>query len=177
MNPAPMLLDPLAVRAPRLDLPTSLVQREAEKLNRVGFYRRTVSVGYLLGPDEVRDLRPFVTTDLLRQIPRVSLQPIQGGSYVPVLGGAAVQKAPAPGRFGEASPTTGVAEVQGCVMKVVVDGMTLPLDSGLALDHLVPAQDVLAIEVYPRKGGVGAPVEYRGIDAYCGVILIWTRER
>jgi hypothetical protein len=32
---------------------------------------------------------------------------------------------------------------------------------------------VIGMEVYPS--GVGAPVQYRGLDSRCGIVMIWTR--
>ncbi len=62
-----------------------------------------------------------------------------------------------------------------CLMKVVIDGTEVPMDTGFGLDELIPAQNLLAIEVYAALNGVGAPVQYRVRGAHCGVILIWTK--
>jgi hypothetical protein len=142
------------------------VKSQDARLEKVGFYRRKSAVGYLIGPEQVRDRRPFITSDLLRQIPGVRLGSVHANGYLPVSGRQNVQML---------NLETDSAEIRACVMKVVVDGSKMPTGGGLSLNDIVPAQDVLAVEVYPSRGGVGAPVRYRGTDAYCGVILIWTR--
>jgi hypothetical protein len=60
-------------------------------------------------------------------------------------------------------------------MEIVLDGFPLTSGGTENLDHWVPPNDVLGIEVYPGVGGAGAPVQYRGPDAYCGVVIVWTR--
>lgn len=47
------------------------------------------------------------------------------------------------------------------------------LDAHFTIDHFVSSAEVIGNEVYP--GGVGAPIRHRGPDAFCGVIMIWTR--
>jgi hypothetical protein len=42
-----------------------------------------------------------------------------------------------------------------------------------ALDDLVPASDVAAVEVYRSPAEV--PPEFNGPNAGCGVVVIWTR--
>lgn len=155
MVPAPVELDPMAVS----------VRRQEAKLARVGFYRREIGVGDLIDPDAVRDRSPFVTTDLLRHLPGVKLVEVHAaGGYVP---------ASARWAFQTLDSTSG--DTGACLMKVVVDGFEVPMDTGFGLDELVPVQDVLAVEVYSGLGGVGAPAQYRISGANCGVILIWTK--
>jgi hypothetical protein len=57
----------------------------------------------------------------------------------------------------------------GCQPKYVLDGM--PSDSRIA-QSLSP-RDMYGIEVY--RGASEIPAEYGGIDAACGVIVIWTK--
>ena len=63
----------------------------------------------------------------------------------------------------------------GCPMKVVLDGVKRELTSNESIDDLVDPALVAGIEVYPGAGGVGAPVSQRGPDAFCGIVMIWTR--
>ena len=148
LEPLPVELDPLVVTT----------ERRRVRLEKVGFYRRErFSMGYMLGPDQIRELRAFRTTDLLRQIPAVQLRwSMMPGGYL-------------------VSSRRRLASFAGavCPMKIVVDGVTTEQNS-FALDDVVPVQDVMAVEVYPGTGGVGAPVRYRSTDAFCGVVLIWT---
>jgi len=149
--PVPVELDPMAVT----------VRREDARLRKVGFYKRKrFSMGYFFDPERVRDEHPFVTTDLLRQLPGVYLVMQGGTGYLPQTRMLASLR---PGSW-----------QSGCTMKVVVDGVDFPLDMGFTLDDVVAAQDVLAVEVYPHHG-MGAPVQYRGLDSRCGIVMIWTK--
>ncbi len=150
--PVPVELDPMAV----------IVRRQNNRLGKVGFYKRKrFSMGYFFDPEKVRDEHPFVTTDLLRQVPGVYLVTQGGGiGYVPQTRTLASLR---PGSW-----------QGGCTMKVVVDGVDFPLDMGFTLDDVVAAQDVLAVEVYPHHG-IGAPIQYRGLDSWCGIVMIWTK--
>lgn len=150
--PVPVALDPMAVT----------VRREDARLRKAGFYKRErFAMGYFLDPEKVRDEHPFVTSDLLRQVPGVYLvmQPL-GFGYIPQTRMLASLR---PGRW-----------QGGCTIKVVVDGVDFPLDMGFTLDDVVAAQDVLAVEVYPHHG-IGAPIQYRGLDSGCGIVMIWTK--
>jgi hypothetical protein len=148
LEPEPVPLDEMAVR----------VRRTEERLRRVGFdRRRRFSMGYFVTPGEVEERKPMIATDLLRQAPRVRLAWSQRlHAYVVTLGGVSG------------------AGARSCPMKIVVDGDPVV---GNTLDDIVAAQDVLAVEAYPNRGGVGAPVQFRGADAYCGVVLVWTKGR
>jgi len=61
-------------------------------------------------------------------------------------------------------------------MAIVVDGHKFKQSLDFSLDDMVDAQDVLAVEVYPH-GGIGAPVQYAGLDTDCDVVLIWTKDK
>ena len=62
-------------------------------------------------------------------------------------------------------------------MNLFIDGHFVETNDsfspGEELDHLVHADNVAGIEVYPSPMGV--PVQYNNRGALCGVILIWTR--
>ncbi len=150
-TPVPVALDPMAVT----------VRREDARLRKAGFYKRErFAMGYFLDPEKVRDEHPFVTSDLLRQVPGVYLVMHGVTGYTPQTRMLASLR---PGRW-----------QGGCTMKVVVDGVDFPLDMGFTLDDVVAAQDVLAVEVYPHHG-IGAPIQYRGLDSGCGIVMIWTK--
>ena len=57
-------------------------------------------------------------------------------------------------------------------MKIVVDGFKLDT-STMSIDLLINPDWIIGMEVYP--GGVGAPVQHRGLDSRCGVVMVWTR--
>lgn len=65
-----------------------------------------------------------------------------------------------------------------CLPQIVVDGMTMrwggrTIGSIQPLEDLVNVAHIQGIEVY--RGGSGAPREFIGPNAGCGLILIWTR--
>jgi hypothetical protein len=67
-----------------------------------------------------------------------------------------------------------------CLPQIVLDGVTIRWGGRLPgivqpLDEVVNGAHVAALEVY--RGGSGAPTEFVGPNAACGVILIWTRHR
>lgn len=61
-----------------------------------------------------------------------------------------------------------------CVMRVAVDGTMLPALSNI--DQILP-KDVYGVEVF--NGPARIPPQFGGLrtDNWCGLILIWTRER
>ncbi len=146
LEPEPVALDEMAVS----------VRRTEERLRRIGFdRRRRASMGYFVTPEEVERRKPLIASDLLRAAPRVRLSWSQARhAYLVTL--------------------RGVSNSLACPMKIVVDGD--PVMEGSPLDDIVHARDVLAVEVYANRGGVGAPVQYRGAGAYCGVVLVWTKD-
>ena len=126
-------------------------ERRRARLDRQGFYRRRDrSMGHFFDTEQILAIKPMRTTDLLRRVP-----------------GVVVRR----NRIGGAVATT-LRGVRPCPMKVVLDGYKIDLTDD-ALDNWVSADEVIGVEVFP--GGVGAPVQHRGTDAFCGVIMIWTR--
>ena len=61
-----------------------------------------------------------------------------------------------------------------CTLRIVVDGV--PKEWGFDLNSIDP-REVYGVEVY--AGPATVPVQYRsmGRDGYCGLVMIWTRER
>jgi hypothetical protein len=147
LAPLPVELDPLFVTA----------LRRRTKLERQGFYRRQEnSVGYFFDQTDLDKWKPTLVSTLLRHVPGVH---VMRSRY----GGTALLSRRPHGWRGE------------CLMKIVLDGW--PLGSGGLedLDAWVSPYEVLGIEVYPGAGGVGAPVQHRGPDASCGIVMVWTR--
>jgi hypothetical protein len=136
-----------------LDALVVTTQRRRERLERQGFYRRMErSMGYFLDTEQIQALKPTRASDALRRLPGVRLMRVRTGGV-----------RPASFRLGRA-----------CPMKVVVDGWKVDMTDS-DLDSFVSANDVVGIEVYTGGGGIGAPVQHRGTDAFCGVVMIWTR--
>ncbi len=172
------------------------------QLELVGFYDRWMQKlrGGLrdvtfIGPEMIDEIRPASTMDLLDHINGVTLVVNSKGQR------AATQNAAQsptgvrePGGFaGRGREENSRANANVCYMTVIVDGGPVcPSvgchyvfandppgstrdDHGVDLDKIVPADSVMAIEVYPRRDGMPADVlkEYNG----CGVIAVWTGRR
>lgn len=113
--------------------------------------------GRFLGPEEIRRINAFNTSDILQQVPQVR---VLGGFQKQVL---------LPSRRASLNPNS------GCVPNVYVDGLPFRLlSSGLSLDGLIPGTSVAAVEVYLTPGT--APGEFPAVEnPMCGVIVVWTR--
>jgi hypothetical protein len=134
-----------------LDALVVTAERRRLKLEEKGFYRRQrASMGYFFDTDDIRVRDPLRVTDVMRDVPGVYLRRQRLGGLVALTW-----------RLGRL-----------CPMKVVVDGFKLDTSS-MSIDDLINPDFVVGMEVYP--GGVGAPVQHRGLDSRCGVVMIWTR--
>lgn len=121
----------------------------SDALNR--FYERAERRlgGSFVVREEVERRRVSATTLLLATIPGVRLVPrVMGGGNVVLLRGT-------------------------CVPRVYVDGIHVGHDGHAVIDNLVSPADLEGIEVYRSVSEV--PVEYSGMYAGCGAILLWTR--
>lgn len=77
--------------------------------------------------------------------------------------------------IGGAAPGKALAKANDlapCIMRVAVDGMMR--EWGFSLDDISP-KDIHGVEIYP--GPATMPAEFSGLrkDAYCGLVMIWTR--
>lgn len=137
-----------------LDSLVVTVEGRLGKLERQGFYRRRDrSSGYFFDAEDLERWRPTRLTDLIRQVPNVEVHRTRFGGTVLV--SRRTLFTPCGGR-----------------MKVVLDGFKLDEAS---FDDWIDPSLVIGIEVYPGAGGIGGPVEHRGVDAACGIVMIWTR--
>lgn len=146
MIPKPVELEAIEVTA----------ERRYVKLEEKGFYRRQAfAPGYFIDAQQIIDEKPTYTTDLLRMVPGVNVRWSE---------------------FAHANVVTNRRPLGWgggqCIMRVVLDGWSL---DSVAVDQFVGPAEVIGVEVYPGAGGVGAPVQYRGPESYCGIIMIWTR--
>jgi len=112
-----------------------------------GFLRRQQNgMGRYVTREDIERRNPFVTTDVLRTMPGLSVTPTSGMGYA-------------------------VRGRGGCTPAVVIDGT--PVSNGANdIDAMVRPQDVRGMEVYLGLGGV--PGEYATFSNGCGVILVWT---
>lgn len=69
-------------------------------------------------------------------------------------------------------PKSQVIVPTDCYMQIIVDDVIMPTPLDLAL--LPSPREVAGIELY--TGPATLPVRYNGLDARCGLIMIWTRD-
>ncbi|HUF51584.1 MAG TPA: carboxypeptidase regulatory-like domain-containing protein [Longimicrobiales bacterium] len=125
-------------------------------LSSVGFYERLqAGMGDFRTAEQIERRNTYSIIDILRSMRGVKIQRVGWRSEVYL-----------------ASPQ--------CMPQVVLDGVTIRWGGRLPaimqpLDEIVNGAHVDAIEVY--RGGSGAPTQFVGPNAACGIILIWTRHR
>lgn len=148
------------IRPEPLELGSLLVTARRDRtefiLESVGFFdRMRLGHGHFITPSRLAEQRAFNTRDLLRSIPRVTVQDngLRGVSVF-FRGGASGQCTP-----------------QGWVDGVMVT--TTPTAPGFVLEEVVSIEDIEAMELYP--GAASVPQRFGGINAGCGAIIIWTR--
>ena len=157
MQPLPLTLEPVRVEA------------EARRLalERSGFYaRRSLGIGRFMTGDDV-DAGDDRMSEVLRREPSVDvvidpMSPTGTGSRV-LFRGARRGLGPGGGHY--------------CYPTLVLDGVRVRSSGsgGIALDELVRPAELAGVELYPS--GAGAPPQWAGLSAGCGLILLWTSRR
>lgn len=144
-------LDPDPLPTDRLEV---TVERRKRYLDRTGFYDRAArGIGRYLTPDDLAQTAASRTADLIRRVP--SIQLLADREPVFTRGGV---------RLGEA-----------CLPAVWVDGILLREGGKPVAFNAVapPPAHIDAIELYAGIGSV--PIQWRGSNSPCGVIVFWTR--
>ena len=149
-----------------------------------GFYTRWLmrQKGLLsasfIGPEEIEFRHPNKITNMLDGLNGVSLvQGAMGDRYAMGYNGLCqmaivldgVRQCPGMGCKCDECGMNGV-NMLSSLKKPVLDDL-----HAVAIDHLVDANSVAAVEVYPRGGNM--PVSLQVSDNACGVIAIWTGSR
>jgi hypothetical protein len=158
MVPAAVALEPLVVTA----------EPRAYHLEVDGFYRRMeTGLGKFMTPEVFEQRKPRMASDLLFGIPGVNVaEPTLGA------GGRAVYFRSGIRRVDE----NGISVCWPMIYvnrMLVSTGGTSGFAEPAALDELVHAADVLAMEVYRSPAEVQP--EFSGPNSGCGVIVLWTR--
>ncbi|HEX8244086.1 MAG TPA: carboxypeptidase regulatory-like domain-containing protein [Longimicrobium sp.] len=138
-------LNPLTVTA-RTDAARS------PRLEREGFYtRQQMHVGAFVTRQQIEDRRPLHSTETLRGIPGLRVQPI-GGSTQAV---AIITR----------------RERGGCIPLLLVDNAVMGAED---FDLMIPPRDIEGIEVY--RGPSEIPGRYISLASPCGLIVVWSRD-
>lgn len=131
------------------------VERRIASLERVGFYRRqAMGIGRFVMADAIERRATWRLTDALREEPSVR-----------ILDDTLIA-------FRGAHTMYFRNRHDACLPVVVLDGTRL---SSPGTVNLVHPYNVEAVELYPS--GNGAPPQFGGLGAPCGVVLIWTKRR
>ena len=141
-------------------LPPVVVRTAARsmRLAESGFYdRQHMAMGRFITGEELALRGPLTLTDYLRSEPSVHhLWVSDENRWAVIFRGAA--------RMSLTSTTP-------CFPLVVLDATRI--NGEVDLDALVHPTDLAGVELYPS--GNGAPPQYVGLGAPCGIILLWTR--
>jgi len=143
----------LSTEAVRVAAITATVARNPYLESR-GFYERQRGrEGDFLTEDQIRRRNASNLVDILRTMRGVKIQRNGWKQEVYLAGG-------------------------NCLPQIVVDGVTMrwggrEVGMSQSLDNMLNVAHIQGIEVY--RGGSGAPREFIGPNAGCGLILIWTR--
>jgi hypothetical protein len=156
-------LDPIEVEPIEV-----VVERREVALEDVGFYeRREEGFGEFIDLETIQRRGPTEMTDLFTSLPGAQMtfpDPNNPLERAIVFRG---------GRMGRGLRTGGADH---CYPSVVMDGTVVHRggESPAYIDYLIDPRDVAGIEAFPSSMGV--PVQYGGLDAACGVLVIWTRK-
>lgn len=119
-----------------------------ERFRTTGFYDREANLtGYFISPEEVGKRRPSFISDLMYNVPGVSMV---GRPHSSVL------------RY--------VSSSEHCRLQLYLDGH--PVGDG---DDLVTGSDIKAVEVYNSLMTVAPAFMPSPLKGYCGSIIVWTR--
>lgn len=124
--------------------------------------RRAHGNGHYMNRQEIERLQPRVITDVLRRVPGVQIQPVNGPF--------------GPNEMVRMARTTGVMGARICPVLFYLNGTPFPVTSDFSINQYVAPEDVIAIEVYAGMSQIPPEFQANLLNARCGVIAIWTRE-
>jgi hypothetical protein len=152
-----MLADPTA-----LD-PVEVTAQRAMSPQMRGFEeRRARGAGFFFTREQIARMQPRVVTDVLRRVPGVQIQPVQGPyetSYV-------VRMSRATGGLGN----------RACPVLFFINGTPFPVTGEDAINAHISPDDIEAIEVYSGTSRIPPQLTSNMHNSRCGVIAIWTRD-
>jgi hypothetical protein len=138
--------------------PVLVTARRNDALDKLGFTKRKrASGGYFFTREDIDKRRPNNVTDLLKNLPMVTVRSQRGGTLVR-------------GRTG----ITSVYTPTGSCVRVFVDGFEWRDMGPGDLDMFVNPDDVIGMEVY-RAGE--APNQFSVLGPGCAAIVLWTQFR
>ncbi|HUQ47974.1 MAG TPA: carboxypeptidase regulatory-like domain-containing protein [Gemmatimonadaceae bacterium] len=136
-------------------IPTVEVSDIREPLRRVGFYERMAAgSGHFITPEYLERIRPLRASDVLSNIPNVVVD--RRGNRSRIM-------------------TSNYKCEYGLVVDAVIVGEPGSRVRTTSPDDVVSANDLYAVEVYPRNRGL--PAKFLGMshEDGCGTVVIWTK--
>ena len=134
--------------------------------------RRRLGVGQFMSQAEIEKRNSILATELLRTFTSVRLKGVGGSLGSPGYYAVSLREGGTPLKK-QLKQVPGDSGFQGqCLMQVVVDGIAQYTPYNL--DQLPPPMEIAGIEVY--SGPATIPLQFKGFDRNCGVIMVWTRE-
>jgi hypothetical protein len=127
-----------------------------------GFYdrwmmrQRGALSAVFIGPEEIEFRHPTKVTRMLQGLNGVRL-------ICDISGNCAIHS----------TSQTSLQTGGGCPMAILFDGNQMY--GSVNVDQLINVNDVMAIEVYPRRGNM--PISLQANDTNCGVVAFWTGSR
>lgn len=136
--------------------PVEVVSRRDEGLQKVGYLdrKRSAAGGYFLSPEQIEKRHAMQFTDLMRQVPGLSVSSENGQATL-------------------TSRRSSASGSGGCVT-VFVDGAQWQQLSPGDLDSFVRPEEVAAIEVY---NGTTIPAQFVTPGETCSAVVVWTKTR
>jgi hypothetical protein len=154
MTAAPQALTTVAVRDTTNSLSPFLSGFDRRMANHAG------SATYITR-DVIEMRKPSLTTDLLRRVSSISI--IDSSGVLMAVSRRVKKPTIRSGGLGDLAP---------CPLQVALDGQLK--EWGYAVNSIAP-EEIHGIEVYPGPATIPAEYASMGRDAYCGLIMIWTR--
>jgi hypothetical protein len=155
--------------------PVLVIARKSAALDRVGFNQRKKSgFGYYIGPERLQNMHPNYLTDILRQVPglSVSLSPegdaVVSSSRGVFPGSGCVQY------WVDDMPWQSVAQTAApAVAETTTASKAKAIFTGAGdINHFVTGSEVVAVEVYQD---LDTPGQYMHAGGSCTTIVVWTR--
>jgi hypothetical protein len=155
--------------------PVLVIARKSAALDRVGFNQRKKSgFGYYIGPERLQNMHPNYLTDILRQVPglSVSLSPegdaVVSSSRGVFPGSGCVQY------WVDDMPWQSVAQTAApAVVETTTASKAKAIYKGAGdINHFVTGGEVVAVEVYQD---LDTPGQYMHAGGSCTTIVVWTR--
>ena len=143
------------------ELQTVTVEAPARVSPRMAEFdaRRKLGEGQFLTRDDIEKRNSVFATELLRTFKSLKIVPSSNGGP-PAYYASSMRAAGSP------------LKNPNCFMQVVIDGIPQAIPYNLEL--LPPPRELAGIEVYAGPSTI--PLQFKGFDRSCGVILVWTRD-